>query len=206
MSLAVPAEFSAIAIDAGGTTPDATQLASWLEIRSDNSILARTGRAETGTGMSAYYAQTIAEELNVRPESITLITGDTDKTPDGGYSAGFLTGMSNLRKVSAYTYQALLALAATKLNVPRNTLSVANGIITSAAAAGKTISYGELVSGQHLDLKIPISGVLPSLIPRNGLVLPRSTASPSPASPQPSPSRNTNLSASPTPCPASPTK
>jgi nicotinate dehydrogenase subunit B len=44
---------------------DPTLLASWLEIRSDNSILARTGRTETGTGMSGYYAQAIAEELCV---------------------------------------------------------------------------------------------------------------------------------------------
>ena len=70
----------------------------------------RTGRTEIGTGMSAFYAQVIAEELSVRPEAITLITGDTDKTPDGGYSAGFLTGAANLRKVAAYTYQALLGL------------------------------------------------------------------------------------------------
>ena len=93
-------------------------LASWLEIRSDSTILVRTGRTEIGTGMSAFYSQMIAEELNVRPESITLIMGDTDKTPDGGYSAGFLTGAANLRKVAAYTYQALLDLAATQLGVP----------------------------------------------------------------------------------------
>jgi len=36
--------------------------------------------------MSAYYAQAIAEELSVRPETISLLMGDTDKTPDGGYS------------------------------------------------------------------------------------------------------------------------
>jgi hypothetical protein len=42
----------------------------------------------------------IAEELSVRPETITLILGDTDKTPDGGYSAGFLTGAANVRKVA----------------------------------------------------------------------------------------------------------
>ena len=166
VSLTIPGPstaFSAHASDSAiPTFPNPTQLASWLEIHSDNSILARTGRTETGTGMSAYYLQTIAEEICVRPESITLITGDTDKTPDGGYSAGFLSGMSNLRKVSAYTYQALLALAATKLNVPVNALSVVNGIITStnATATGKSLSYGDLVSGQHLDLKIPISGSL----------------------------------------------
>src|SRR5260370_37195773 len=95
VSLGMPG-FSA---DAGESQP----LASWLEIRSDNTILVRTGRAEIGTGSSAFYTQTIAEELSVRPEAITLIMGDTDKTPDGGYSAGFLNGASNLRKRAAYT-------------------------------------------------------------------------------------------------------
>jgi nicotinate dehydrogenase subunit B len=130
---------------------DPSLLASWLEIRNDNSILMRSGRTETGTGMSAYYAQVVAEELRVRPESITLIMGDTDKTPDGGFSAGFLYGAENVRKVAAYTYRALLGLAATQLNVPVAALTIADGV---ASGGGKTMSYGQLVQGQQLDLKI----------------------------------------------------
>ena len=102
VSLAFPAGFSVKAAESQ-TSLDPTLPVSWLEIRSDNTILVRTGRTETGTGMTAYYAQAVAEELNVRPEAISLLMGDTDKTPDGGYSAGFLTGMSNVRKVAAYT-------------------------------------------------------------------------------------------------------
>jgi nicotinate dehydrogenase subunit B len=134
---------------------DPTLLASWLEIKSDNTIVVRTGRTESGTGMSGFYPQTIAEELNVRPETITLIMGDTDRTPDGGTSAGFLTGMSNLRKVAAYTYRALLGLASTRLGVPVSSLSVTDGVVSGG---GKKISYGELVQGQHLELKIPVVG------------------------------------------------
>jgi nicotinate dehydrogenase subunit B len=52
---------------------DPGKLASWLEIRSDGTILARTGRAEIGTGMSAFYPQMIAEELRVQPDCITLL-------------------------------------------------------------------------------------------------------------------------------------
>jgi nicotinate dehydrogenase subunit B len=130
---------------------DPTHLASWLEIHSDNSILMRTGRAETGTGMSGYYAQMVAEELRVRPESISLIMGDTDKTPDGGFSAGFLSGAENVRKVAAYTYLALLGLAATQLGVVVTDLTVTDGVVSGG---GKTVSYGQLVQGQQLDLKI----------------------------------------------------
>src|SRR5580658_1382209 len=145
-----------------------THLTSWLEIRQDNTILVRTGRTEIGTGMSAFYAQVIAEELSVEPESITLLMGDTDKTPDGGYSAGFRVGAANLRKVGAYTYQALLGLAAEKLRVPVATLTVTNGVVSGG---GKSIRYGELVQDQQLDLKIPVSGAPPKVDPAewNGL-------------------------------------
>jgi nicotinate dehydrogenase subunit B len=132
-----------------------TPIAAWIELRSDNTVLVRTGRTEIGTGMSGFYSQVVAEELNIRPETITLIMGDTDKTPDGGYSAGFLSGAANLRKVSAYTYQALLGLAAKQLGFPVTGLTVENGIVS---AGTKRISYGELVQGQQLDLKIPVTG------------------------------------------------
>jgi CO/xanthine dehydrogenase Mo-binding subunit len=159
VSLALPLQFAGQTKT--GETPgslDPTVPESWLEIRSDNTIVARTGRTETGVGITGYYPQTIAEELNVRPETITLIMGDTDRTPDGGYSAGFLTGMSNVRKVAAYTHQALLGLAATQLGVSVSSLSVTDGIVTGG---GKKLTYGELVQGQHLELKIPVKGALP---------------------------------------------
>ena len=159
VSALLPPGISSLAAETGAAL-DPTLLGSWLEIRSDNTIVARTGRTETGTGMSGYYAQAIAEELNVRPETISLILGDTDKTPDGGYSAGFLSGMSNLRKVAAYTHQALLGLAATQLGIPVSGLGVVDGVVSGG---GKSISYGQLVEGQHLDLKIPVEGKLPQI-------------------------------------------
>jgi CO/xanthine dehydrogenase Mo-binding subunit len=151
VSLGIPAGVAAETTE----SPTSQPLASWLEIREDNTVLARTGRAEIGTGMSAFYAQVIAEELSVRPEAVTLIMGDTDKTPDGGYSAGFLSGAANVRKVAAYTHQALLKLAAAKLGIPVSGLSATDGIVSGG---GKRISYGQLVQGQQLDLKIPVTG------------------------------------------------
>ncbi|HTV58197.1 MAG TPA: molybdopterin cofactor-binding domain-containing protein [Verrucomicrobiae bacterium] len=159
VSLAVAPEFS-FAAAASGDSLDPSLLASWLEIRHDDTILMRTGRTETGTGMTAYYAQAIAEELRVRPEAVTLVLGDTDRTPDGGFSAGFLNGMYNVRKVAAYTREAILKLSATRLGVPASRLTISDGIISGG---GKTISYGRLVQGQHLDLTIPVSGKLPKI-------------------------------------------
>lgn len=147
-------KLSAHAADVQSPTAS-TAIASWLEIRQDNTILVRTGRTEIGTGMSGFYAQVVAEELSVQPDAITLIMGDTDKTPDGGSSAGFRTGAANLRKVGAYTYQALLGLASKKLRVPASALTIADGVVSGG---GKSIRYGELVRDQQFDLKIPVSG------------------------------------------------
>lgn len=155
VSLQLPGVVASIKGSGTGQTSDPARLASWLEIRGDKSVLVRTGRTETGTGMSGYYAQVIAEELNIRPEWVSLLMGDTDRTPDGGYSAGFIYGMSNVRKVAAYAYQALLGLAATRLGVPVSGLNVVEGVVRGG---GKTITYGDLVHGQHLDLEIPVTG------------------------------------------------
>ncbi|WP_260704186.1 molybdopterin cofactor-binding domain-containing protein [Edaphobacter flagellatus] len=137
------------------SSPLSISIASWLELRDDGTIIVRTGRTEIGTGMSGYYPQVIAEELCVHPSTIRLIMGDTDRTPDGGYSAGFLTGADNLRKVGAYTYQALLRLAAKKLRTPIESLTVEDGIVSGN---GQKIRYTDLVRNQHLDLTIPVSG------------------------------------------------
>ena len=84
--------------------------------------------------------------------------GDTDRTPDGGFSAGYLEyGGHNLRKAAAYTYQALLDLAATTLHVDKSQLSVKDGVVSGG---GKSVWYGELVRGQHLKLTIPVTGDL----------------------------------------------
>src|SRR5438876_7922877 len=114
---------------AGGNTLDPTLASSWLEIRPDNTIVLKTGKAELGQGSaSTAYAQITAEELNVPYSAITqVVMGDTDRTPDGGFSAGYMSGGNpNVRKVAAYTYQALLGLASTQLGVPVSSLTVKN--------------------------------------------------------------------------------
>lgn len=158
---ALPDAFTSNGAAAEAATLDATRLSAWLDIASDGRVVARTGRAEMGVGISAYYRQMVAEELRVRPESIDLIMGDTDRTPDGGWSASFIDGAENLRKVSAYAYQALLGLASAKMGVPVSSLTVADGVVTAAGGPGaKSIAYAELVRGQQLELTIPVNGAL----------------------------------------------
>jgi hypothetical protein len=70
-------------------------------------------------------------------------------------------GMPNIRKAAAYTYQALLDLGSKRLGVPKDQLSVKDGVVSGN---GKSMSYGELVKGQQLKLTIPVKGNLTDLM------------------------------------------
>ena len=135
---------------------------SWIEIHSDNSIVIRTGKCDFGqSSIYTAYRQIVAEELCVSVDSIkTVISGDTDRTPDGGGTFGLLrTNVLNLRKVAAYTREAVMELAAQKFGVPRSSILIKGGVISADA---RNTTYGDIVSEQNLTLEIPTSGELTS--------------------------------------------
>ena len=70
---------------------DAALTTSWFEIHADNTILMRTGKVDFGQSTAhTAYRQIVAEELSVPFDAITtVVMGDTDRTPDGGFSAGY---------------------------------------------------------------------------------------------------------------------
>src|SRR5580765_7160942 len=142
---------------------DPTLGSSWIEIHADNTVLIRTGKSDFGQGSTfTAYRQIVAEELSVPFDAITtVIAGHTDRTPDGSGAFDFLGhGTPNIRKAAAYTYQALLDLGSEKLKVPKDKLSVEDGVISGG---GKSISYGDLVKNQELKLTIPVKGDLTSI-------------------------------------------
>src|SRR5579863_3012818 len=142
---------------------DPTLGSSWIEIHPDSTVLIRTGKSDFGQGSTfTAYRQIVADELSVSFEAITtVVAGSTDVTPDGSGAFDFLGhGTPNIRKAAAYTHQALLDLASEKLGVPKEKLSVKDGIVSGG---GKSISYGDLVKNQQLQLTIPVKGVLTSI-------------------------------------------
>src|SRR6202158_951298 len=102
---------------------DPTLPSSWIEIHPDNTILIRTGKNDFGQGTTfTAYRQIVADELSVPFDAITtVVTGDTDRTPDGSGAFDFLgRGTPNIRKAAAYTYQALLDLASERLGATKD--------------------------------------------------------------------------------------
>jgi nicotinate dehydrogenase subunit B len=151
-----------VASAATGNTLDASVPASWIEIHADNTVLIRTGKCDFGqSSIYTAYRQIVAEELGMPMSAMTqVVSGDTDRTPDGGGTFGLLrTNVLNLRKAAAYTREAALELAVQKLGVDKAKLTIKDGVISGG---GKSASYGQLVAGQDFRLTIPVSGDLMS--------------------------------------------
>src|SRR5215472_3953903 len=64
------------------------RLNQWVGFDNPGSVRVSTGRVEIGQGVLTAMRQIAAEELDVAPQRICLRSGDTDLTPNEGYTAG----------------------------------------------------------------------------------------------------------------------
>jgi nicotinate dehydrogenase subunit B len=128
------------------------RLDGWIRINADGSATVFSGKVELGQGILTALRQIAAEELDLPLSRITMISGDTGKTPNEGQTAGSQSVENSgtaLRMAGAEVRGILLDLAAKKLGVTADQLAVTDGVI--AAADGRQIGYGELVAGLDLN-------------------------------------------------------
>src|SRR3954452_14972350 len=71
----------------GPANVDPAQIDSWVAIGGDGKVTIFTGKEEQGTGVGTAQLQVAADELDVRLSKLRLITSDTTRTPDQGFSA-----------------------------------------------------------------------------------------------------------------------
>jgi isoquinoline 1-oxidoreductase len=132
----------------GNVTPDYGP-SPWLVVRPDGSVLVLAGKVEYGQGIRWGLAMAAAEELKVPLEAVEVVLGDTDRVPwdmgtFGSQSTRF-TGVQ-VRKAAATAREALLELAAGRLDLPVDQLQCMDGRVVSLADPSHSVSYAELVS------------------------------------------------------------
>lgn len=130
---------------------------AWLHIAPDGSVTVFTGKVEIGQNIRTSLAQTVADELHVDLDSISMVMGDTQLTP---FDMGTFGSMSTpqmgtqLRRVSYAAREVLVNLAAKRWNADAKNLVAENGKVLEPAAK-RSVSYGELAQGQLLAQDIP---------------------------------------------------
>src|ERR1039457_1153514 len=137
----------------GGAVP--VEIGAWLHIGETGVVTVYTGKVEVGQNARTSLTQAVMEELDVPPESVKMVMGDTDLTPFDMGTFGSMTTprmWPQIRRAAAAAREMLLDLAARKWSVDRTTLTIGDGRVYER---DRSASFGELAHGEKWTRTIP---------------------------------------------------
>jgi nicotinate dehydrogenase subunit B len=143
-----------------GSLATSPYLDAWIRIDADG-ITAFTGKAELGQGFKTAFQQIAAEELDVPFEAIKVVTADTGRTANEGYTAGSHSMQDSgtaILNAAAQVRALLIAEAARRLDLPAENLRTENGAVV--APNGQRLGYGDLVAGDMLHVRAEVKSNL----------------------------------------------
>ncbi|MFH0301903.1 molybdopterin cofactor-binding domain-containing protein [Bradyrhizobium sp. 31Argb] len=142
-----------------GSLDDNPRIDAWIRIDASGAATILTGKAELGQGLKTALLQVAAEELKLPLDRLSLVTADTARTPNEGYTAASHSMQDSgtaIRNAAAQARELLRDEAARRFGVPASSLQVRDGEVFGAD--GVRLGYGELVSDQLLSVDAkPIS-------------------------------------------------
>ena len=114
----------------------------------DGGVTVLIGSQSTGQGHQTSYAQLVAERLDLPPERVRVLQGDTDKIPTGagtGGSSSIPVGGVSVDRASKTLAEQLKELAADALEASSGDMEIANGAI-KVVGTDKSISFADLAA------------------------------------------------------------
>ncbi len=136
-------------------------LDSWIRVDADGSITVFTGKAELGQGIKTALLQVAAEQLDADFGKLSLVTADTGRTANEGYTAGSHSMQDSgtaIMNAAAQVRQILIAEAAARSGLPNDQMKTENA--TVIAPNGNRYAYGDLVKDQMLHVQASPQSVL----------------------------------------------
>src|SRR5689334_6044033 len=136
-------------------TPD--QLSSYIAVNADGSVAAYFGKMDMGHGLHVAIAQIVAEELDVPFKAVKVFMGDTANSVNQGGasgSTGIQLGGKQMRMAAAEARRVLVEMAAAKLGLSADALTVSDGVVHAKDDASKRASYAELIGGRYFNVQL----------------------------------------------------
>jgi carbon-monoxide dehydrogenase large subunit len=131
----------------GSNGPDAAT----VRLERDGTVTVLAGSQSTGQGHKTAYAQLVADHLDVPPERVTVIQGDTDVVATGagtGGSSSITCGGASVESASRKLAANLKSIAAHELEAAEADLEIENGKVR-IVGTDRTISFAQVAaSGQ----------------------------------------------------------
>jgi nicotinate dehydrogenase subunit B len=135
---------------------DPNQLDSFLTVDGDGAVTLFCGKVDLGQGLRIAMRQIAGEELGIGVDKIKYVEGDTALTPDQGRTSGsngIQRGGMQIRRAAATAREALLALAAQRLNLSADDLVAADGEVRPKSG-GAGLRFAELLGSKSFNLKL----------------------------------------------------
>ena len=133
------------------------QLSTYIAVNADGTVTGFFGKMDMGHGLGTAISQMIAEELDVPFRAVKLIMADTALTINQGGASGsngIQNGGKQLAVAAAEARRVLVEMAATKLNIPAEQLTVVNGVVASKSDPSKKATYAELIGGRYFNVEL----------------------------------------------------
>ncbi len=130
---------------------------AFLRIKEDGRVSCFTGKIEMGQGVITSLAQMLADELDIRLESVDMVMGDTDLCPwDMGTFGSMTTRFFGppLREAAAEAKAVLKELASEHLQVPIAQLETRDGVIFDKTQRKNQVTYAQLTQGKKIARKL----------------------------------------------------
>src|SRR6201987_5911810 len=135
---------------------DPGALDSFLAVDGDGTVTVFCGKVDLGQGLRIAMRQIAGEELGVGVDKINYVEGDTALTPDQGRTSGsngIQRGGMQIRRAAATAREALIALAAQRLNMAAEDLVAADGQVRPKNG-GAGIRFADLIGTRSFNLKL----------------------------------------------------
>ncbi|MEX2353771.1 MAG: molybdopterin cofactor-binding domain-containing protein [Gammaproteobacteria bacterium] len=140
---------------------DPTRLDTWIVVNRQGNATAYWGKMDMGQGVDTAISQMVAEELDLDIDRVNVFFGDSYVAADQGGASGS-TGCSNsgvaLQTAAAEARLVLMEKASARLGVPLERLTVSNGTVHERGNTSRSISYGELVGDEIMNVPIEWNG------------------------------------------------
>lgn len=125
---------------------------AFLRIGEDGKVTGFTGKIEMGQGIITSLGQMLADELDVKYESVSMVMGDTALCPwDRGTFGSMTTRFFGppFRAAAAEAKAVLVELASENLGVPKDRLKTRDGAVYEVGG-NKSVTYAELTRGKKI--------------------------------------------------------
>jgi len=155
-------------------TPD--QLSSYIAVNADGTVSAFFGKMDMGQGLFVAIGQMVADELDVPFKAVRVIMGDTATSVNQGGasgSTGVQMGGKQMRAAAAEARRVLVEMAAEKLSLPADQLTVTDGIVHAKNDATKKASYAELIGGRYFNVQLEWNKQIGNLLYAPGKAKPK---------------------------------